>query len=766
MKRTSAFLFFLLILLVGFDSQAQLLKPGEWKTYTAMNNVQDVALSSDSLSVWAATAGGAYKVQLNDPKQDNIISLRTTDGLSDIDITAVASDADGNIYFGGGIGSFDIYSEKTRSIRNIRDIMLSPLVTKKNIYAINVSGQKAFLCAGYGVSIFNRSSSTFNETVTKFGDRPSEDTAFAAIEANGKIYVALSGSIAIADANSPNLSAPFAWQIVNAPSGAVLRSLAFFQNKVVAGGLGGIFVLDESSSTILAITTPDTINCLKFVLRADLEILDANRGGRIARTSDLSSFTFDPISKSSSQSTPTSYAASPAGKQVFGFLSGGVTASSQSGTPVFDLYPAGPITNNPSYLYFSRTEQKLFVVYGTDGMSRFKPENSAWNNYGTINNSPLPRLDYRKAFYDTSRSVLWLSGGGGGGGMMKVTFNGDAISYNMRSLSAGIPSSNSGGTDFIVPGQCMLDNKGNLACAIWAYHGEALSRSSDGNSFTNTQIVSDIHPFNSIAQDLDGYYFLATCFFTLPPPIGVAYLAPDGSTGLLAGGANGILSSESVNSLVVDQDNGLWCGSNDGVDIVSHFRNGRTGAVEFHVRKVPFLDQQVVKTIAVDGVGNKWVGTDNGIFVVSPDGADSLGHYTSSNSLLLDNSINSISIDQLNCEVYIATVKGISRTSCIFREGSPDYSKMFVYPNPVVQSPLDEPVVTITGLVDGSTVKIFTISGRLVKTIDGTAYGATVTWNGKDDNGKQLASGVYLVSATSALAKESGQSKFVLIRKN
>jgi hypothetical protein len=350
--------------------------------------------------------------------------------------------------------------------------------------------------------------------------------------------------------------------------------------------------------------------------------------------------------------------------------------------------------------------------------------------------------------------------------MMKVTFNGDAISYNMRGRSAGVPSADANGSDFVVPGQCILDNKGNLACAFWAYLGDALSRSSDGNTFANTQLGYGFRPFNSIAQDLDGYYFLATTFITIPQPLGVVYLAPDGSTGVLAGGSNGVLSSESVNSIIVDQDNGLWCGTNQGVDIASHFKNGRTGAVEFHVRKVPFLDQQVVKSIAVDGVGNKWIGTDNGIFVVSPDGADSLGHYTSSNSPLIDNSINSIAIDQANCEVYIGTVKGISRTSCIFREGGADYSKMYVYPNPVVQSPLDEPVVTITGLVDGSTVKIFTISGRLVKTIDGTAYGATVTWNGKDDNGKQLASGVYLVSATSALAKESGQSKFVLIRKN
>ena len=73
--------------------------------------------------------------------------------------------------------------------------------------------------------------------------------------------------------------------------------------------------------------------------------------------------------------------------------------------------------------------------------------------------------------------------------------------------------------------------------------------------------------------------------------------------------------------------------------------------------------------------------------------------------------------------------------------------------------------VTITELAGGSTVKIFTAAGRLVATIDGSKLGSTVVWNCRDDNGKLLASGVYIAAEASSVTSEYGQTKFVLIRK-
>jgi flagellar hook assembly protein FlgD len=90
---------------------------------------------------------------------------------------------------------------------------------------------------------------------------------------------------------------------------------------------------------------------------------------------------------------------------------------------------------------------------------------------------------------------------------------------------------------------------------------------------------------------------------------------------------------------------------------------------------------------------------------------------------------------------------------------------LHVYPNPVIRSRDERPTVTIAGLVSGSTIKIYTVSGKLIKTIDASSLGSTATWDGRDENGDELSSGVYILGATSELATESGQAKFVLIHK-
>jgi hypothetical protein len=757
---------FLLLLITTF-AIGQPLRQGEWKAYTAMNVVNDVALTSDSLRVWVATDGGAFRMELADLHPESFKNLRTSDGLSAIEISAVATDNNNNIYFGGRNGSFDIYNESSGSVKKIQDIALSTLVTKKNIYGITINGAKVFIAAGYGISIYNTTSNSFSETVTKFGDLSVEDTAFSAMEYNGKIYVVTSGAIAIADANSANLSAPFAWQIINAPPAALLRTQAIFGGKLVVGGLGGLFTLNLSTFTLDNVILTDSISCKRLVVQGGkLYALDMYNGGRLATSSDLVNVSFTPVAFSSSQSQPSSFARTGIGDIVYGFTAGGTTYIPGNSSPIYDLYSPGPLTNLASNLYYSGSEQKLYSVFGTSGLSVFDMSGSRWIGYSTAGNSQMPKTDYKNVFYDSTRNVLWLSCGGLG--IVKAQFNGDAISFSVKDINSGLPSSDASGNNFIVAGQGILDRKGDMAFSIWAYNGEALSKTSDGNSFTNTQMNTPgglFRSYGTIAQDLDGYYYIGTISHNNPPTYGVVYVTPDGTTGGIPGGTTGTISNSNVNALIVDQDNGLWCGTNVGIDIVSHFRTGVSGTTEFRARKVPFVDQQLVKSIAVDGVGNKWVATENGVFVVSADGADSIAHYTKSNSPLLDNSVVSISMDTKNGEVYIATAKGISRTSSIFKQGGADYSGMYVYPNPLIQSEFEKPVMTITGLVNSSTVKIYTISGRLITTIDGTLLGSTVTWDGRDENGKDLASGVYLVSATSALTEESGQTKFVLVRK-
>ena len=70
-------------------------------------------------------------------------------------------------------------------------------------------------------------------------------------------------------------------------------------------------------------------------------------------------------------------------------------------------------------------------------------------------------------------------------------------------------------------------------------------------------------------------------------------------------------------------------------------------------------------------------------------------------------------------------------------------SSVRVYPNPWRA---DRPtnVITFDGLTDNSTVKIFTISGRWVRTLSSTA--GAVNWDLKNDSGDPVASGLMHLS--------------------
>src|SRR5437870_855911 len=145
--------------------RAQKLLPGQWRTYTSMREAKDVAATRDSNAVWVATTGGAFRYDLT---SGAIKALRNTDGLSDNNLSAVATDANGNVYLGGRSGSFDIYSEGTDRIEQQRGILDKKSLTQKTINHIAISDGKAYLATEYGLTIFNTSGRYFEETVLAF----------------------------------------------------------------------------------------------------------------------------------------------------------------------------------------------------------------------------------------------------------------------------------------------------------------------------------------------------------------------------------------------------------------------------------------------------------------------------------------------------------------------------------------------------------------------------------------------------------------------
>lgn len=84
-----------------------------------------------------------------------------------------------------------------------------------------------------------------------------------------------------------------------------------------------------------------------------------------------------------------------------------------------------------------------------------------------------------------------------------------------------------------------------------------------------------------------------------------------------------------------------------------------------------------------------------------------------------------------------------------------------VYPNPWRADLAYPPYVTISGLTDGSKVKIFTVSGHWVATV--TSTGLSTTWGLTNDSGDRVASGLYMFSSSSPDG-QSARGSFAVIR--
>jgi hypothetical protein len=125
------------------------------------------------------------------------------------------------------------------------------------------------------------------------------------------------------------------------------------------------------------------------------------------------------------------------------------------------------------------------------------------------------------------------------------------------------------------------------------------------------------------------------------------------------------------------------------------------------------LDAVQVNAIAVDATNRKWIGTEtSGLYYVSEDGDEILAHYTTDNSPLPSNTIQSLYCDPNSNLVYIGLPSGLITYRSTAVAASEDYSNVYAYPNPV--RPEYTGWITITGLMENSLVKIADAAGNVV----------------------------------------------------
>ena len=164
---------------------------------------------------------------------------------------------------------------------------------------------------------------------------------------------------------------------------------------------------------------------------------------------------------------------------------------------------------------------------------------------------------------------------------------------------------------------------------------------------------------------------------------------------------------------------------------------------------------------------NLWISSiDKGLYVLLDNGIpwpDWYG-FRKDNSMLLSDEVTSVAIDNKRGIAYIATSKGINSLKIPFAESKSNFSNIKIFPSPFI-IPTQLPMV-IDGLMDESSVKIISLSGNIIKNIvlsSKNHNGYQVFWDGKDESGEYVSSGIYLVVMYAKKGKSSVE-KIAVIR--
>ncbi len=228
-----------------------------------------------------------------------------------------------------------------------------------------------------------------------------------------------------------------------------------------------------------------------------------------------------------------------------------------------------------------------------------------------------------------------------------------------------------------------------------------------------------------------------------------------------------------IKCLTEDQSGLVWMGSTEGICCFNPAQAFSKDNGFYAMRpKVPrndgtgyadrLMDGIQVNDIAIDGANRKWIATQSsGLFLVNADGTEILRKFNSTNSPLASNTVYRVCCNPNNNSVYITTPAGLFE---YFSDSSPaesSYDNLLAYPNPVRPDYGGE--VTITGMMDGSLVKIADASGQVIRQLKST--GGMTTWDLCDEGGNRVGSGVYLVLCSqSSGSGKAAVTKVAVIR--
>jgi streptogramin lyase len=715
-----------------------------WQNFADMKSTKDIL--STNTGIWAASNGGVY---FYDILTNSFKTFSKSSGLNGTVITAAGIDNYGKVWFGSVNGMIDVYDPETNSFNSIPDIFNSDKISKQ-INDIKISGDTVYVATDFGISLIDSKSYFFYDTYFKFGTFTSNIKVNSLIISD-LIYAATESGIAIQKTGATNLSAPESWNVYNQTNGLPAGGsnvITFYNGNIIAGTNSGLYSFDGISwQPFLSFTGIKIIDLLSAV--DSLFILTVN-----------SVFSYDGNTSTEIWNTTSTPLKLSYQTDV------GIAVATKLGLFVNNnfIYPNGPAANQFPNMTVDK-DGNLWSASGKDvsGVGIYKYDGLNWETYNNQNHPTIFTNAYYSIFSASDGSIY---AGSWGQGFSKITSDNIQRFHSGNSGMIGITEN----LDFIVITGFAEDSKNN----IWILNLNAADRKSlylltpDSiwYSFGNpTEQHGAFSEVENLVIDQNG-----TKWYTMgnEGSLGLFYYnektlsdLTDDVYGYIT--TNKGLSSNAIYSLAVDRRGDLWVGTSLGVNIITNLSSVlSSGNPQLKITTSYSVRQQTINALAVDPLNQKWLGTNQGLFLINTDGTQLLASIDTKNSPLLSDVIESIAIDEKTGRVYVGSANGLTSFDTPSILPAESFDGLTIYPNPLILKDGSQ-LVTIDGLIRDTDIKITTVSGKLVRQFSSPG-GRTAFWDGRDDNGNLVNSGVYIVIAFDQEGNSVETGKIAVLR--
>ena len=739
---------FCLFAIIHFYAFAEI-RLENWKNHSSY--LQATAVSVDSkYRIWAGTSGGAF---MYDREKDEFTTFNNLNGLFAADVSALYCDKESKkIFIGTEEGVLTIVTEDLMW-EHFLDIQSAKFPNAK-INRFLKHNNLLFIAGGFGLAVFDLEKKVFKESIFRFGDFDKQSNVNDLIIENETIWAASSSGVACANINS-TIANPYSWATYSTNQGLndkEVIALALFNVEIYAGTKKAVFRF--SKDTFLLEQKVEDWDEVKKLDEYKNELLITSQYF-IKTLFDRTVYSpFAGIIDGSyiEQGRDTFLLANFRNQGVFYYKD----------ELVKQLLPNGPYSNIFGDLSIAANGDLWAATSNSPrGRGFMRLSKGRWTNFFLDSFPELKSNDYYKIYCGIDNSVYASSWGAG---FLKISSFGDSLAFENFSKNNSPLSSVASSPDYVITGEITHDKRGTLWVVNYGEvsSGPVLVALSEGkyHSFPNAISPSNRY-FIPIAVDLSNTKWLGS-----DHNAGLLYFneienlenKSDDVSGQLTM-SNSALPSNIVKCIEVDKSGYVWIGTENGLAVIytpSTVLNNRTAVV----RQNNLLGSIRVNDIMIDALDNKWIASNNGVWVLNSDCSELLHYINKSNSPIIDNNVISLASNPETGQIYFGTNSGLSEVFSISISPLPDFD-ISCYPQPF--DPQFDGELTIDGLSEESQIRILTISGDFVKEI--TSYSRKAIWDGKDFRGNYVSSGVYVISASSASKGNAGIAKIAVIRK-